>query len=88
MRQTLKGMGEARHMEESAGTKLLCEKHAGVFCDGLSVPGKARRRGVGDTSSETEHRSWSFGVLEVTEGCIKMTPSGVWAQQHVCHKGM
>lgn len=73
-------MGEARRMEESADTELLCGKHTGVFCDGLSAPGKARRRGVDDTSSETEHRSWSFGVLEVTEGRIKMIPSGVWAQ--------
>ena len=51
-----------------------------LACDGLSVPRKARRREVDDTSSETEHRSWSFGVLEVTEGHIKMIPSGIWAQ--------
>ena len=80
MRQTLKGMGEARRVEESADTELLGGKHTGVFCDGLSVPRKARRREVDDTSSETEHRSWSFGVLEVKEGHIKMIPSGVWAQ--------
>ena len=53
MRQTLKGMGEARRVEESADTTLVCGKRAGVFCDALSVPGKAKRGGVGDVSSET-----------------------------------
>lgn len=40
------------------------------------MPGKARRRGVGDTSSETEHRSWSFGGLGGHRGSYQNDPLG------------
>lgn len=34
-------------MWKKVQTPSSCVKHTGVFCVGLSVPGKARRRGVG-----------------------------------------
>lgn len=57
-------------MWKKVQTSSCVRKHTGVFCDGLSVPGKARRREWVIQSSETEHRSWSFGALEVTERLI------------------
>lgn len=85
MRQTLKDMGEARHVEESADTKPQ-EKHTGVFCDGLRCLKKARRSGVRQLRNRAQELViWGLGGHR---GSYQNDPPGVWAQQHVCHKGM